>query len=142
MTGKTFCCGNYSGILMESSPIVIRLPFAFPFADLTPTAPDVPLLLELALASFFGSFLFAFFPPKRPASSGTHASHLSAARYCQCPAADGCYDVVIGATFEAELPRAEINRTVPGYELTAFHTRWQMPAHLAELRPRPRCLSL
>lgn len=52
---------------MESSPIVIRLPLAFPFPDLTPTAPEVPLLLELALASFFGSFRFALFPASRPA---------------------------------------------------------------------------
>ena len=55
--------------------MVIRLPFAFPFPGLTPTAPDVPLLLELALASFFGSFLFAFFPPNRPAR--TSLDHLA-----------------------------------------------------------------
>lgn len=60
---------NHSGMRMESSPIVILLPFAFPFPDLTPTALEVPLLLlELALANFFGSFLFVCFPPKSPAA--------------------------------------------------------------------------
>ncbi len=62
--------------------MVIRLPFAFPFPDLMPTAPDVPLLLELAAASFFGSFFFAFFPPNRPAMSRTCPSSLSANQFC------------------------------------------------------------
>ena len=52
---------------MESSPIVILLPFALPFPGFTPSALEVPLLLELAGATFFGPFRFAFFPPSRPA---------------------------------------------------------------------------
>ena len=46
--------------------MVMRLPFALPCPGFTPTASDVPRLLELASIKFFGSFLLAFFPPKSP----------------------------------------------------------------------------
>lgn len=47
--------------------MVMRLPFAFPCPGFTPTASDVPRLLELAAVKFFGSFLLAFLSPKSPA---------------------------------------------------------------------------